>query len=361
MTLLHSHLLTLSPFLLSLTARRSVVACRLIPVQKQQLVALVKNDSVPKTTTLAIGDGANDVSMIREADVGVGIIGKEGRQAANNADFAIGQFKFLRRLMLIHGRWNYIRQSKAFLYCMHKNLVVTFTLFWFNFYNALSGQTPYESWIFTCYNLALGLPIVLYGIMDRDVPANYALKFPRVYSTGKTNSQMDLKAISTWVFNAILIGMFHCLMFYLALRDTWIDYDVYAMGTCVLLSLIFGLQVKVAFLHNQWNFLHVLSMFVSLLGTMIWVCIVSSDAYSFNEFYYTGFFVFDQAIFWFFCLFFGPIFLILVDLIGHAYHLFLRSTQEMEYREDALKKHYGKQWCQKKDEINERSFSVRVG
>ena len=93
---------------------RSVVACRLTPVQKQQLVGLVKNDAVPKAVTLAIGDGANDVSMIREADVGIGIVGKEGRQAANTADFAIGQFKFLKRLMFVHGRWNYIRQSKAF-------------------------------------------------------------------------------------------------------------------------------------------------------------------------------------------------------------------------------------------------------
>jgi phospholipid-transporting ATPase len=110
---------------------RSVIACRLTPVQKQQLVALVKVDSKPKATTLSIGDGANDVSMIREADVGVGIIGKEGRQAANNADFAIGQFKFLRSLLLIHGRWNYIRQSRVFLYSMHKNMAITLTLFWF--------------------------------------------------------------------------------------------------------------------------------------------------------------------------------------------------------------------------------------
>lgn len=110
---------------------RSVIACRLTPVQKQMLVGLVKTDSVPRSVTLAIGDGANDVSMIREADVGVGIIGKEGRQAANTADFAIGQFKFLRRLLLVHGRWNYIRQSKVFLYCLHKNMTITLTLFFF--------------------------------------------------------------------------------------------------------------------------------------------------------------------------------------------------------------------------------------
>jgi P-type E1-E2 ATPase len=110
---------------------RSVIACRLTPVQKQMIVGLVKVDTVPRAVTLAIGDGANDVSMIREADVGIGIIGKEGRQAANNADFAIGQFKFLRRLLLVHGRWNYVRQSKVFLYCLHKNLVITFVLVYF--------------------------------------------------------------------------------------------------------------------------------------------------------------------------------------------------------------------------------------
>ncbi len=110
---------------------RSVIACRLTPTQKRELVKLVKKDTVPAATTLSIGDGANDVSMILEANVGVGIFGKEGRQAANNADFAIGEFKFLRRLLLVHGRWNYMRQAKVFLYCMHKNMVLTLILFWF--------------------------------------------------------------------------------------------------------------------------------------------------------------------------------------------------------------------------------------
>lgn len=129
---------------------RSVIACRLTPTQKREIVRLVKKDSVPKATTLAIGDGANDVSMILEGNVGVGIFGKEGRQAANNADFAIGEFKFLRRLVLVHGRWNYIRQSIVFLYSMHKNMVITLTLFWYR-YERINVSTPIFSFTYPMF------------------------------------------------------------------------------------------------------------------------------------------------------------------------------------------------------------------
>ncbi|CAM9918341.1 unnamed protein product, partial [Choristocarpus tenellus] len=92
---------------------KSVIACRVSPAQKRLLVRLVKRGVQPTPITLAIGDGANDVGMIQEAQLGVGISGKEGRQAVNNADFAIAQFRFLKRLMLVHGHWNYRRLCKV--------------------------------------------------------------------------------------------------------------------------------------------------------------------------------------------------------------------------------------------------------
>lgn len=106
-------------FTLAVRAFPTVVACRVSPLQKSSLVRMVKTGA-GQPITLAIGDGANDVGMIHEARVGVGISGKEGRHAANSADFAIGQFQFIVPLLLHHGRFNYIRCSNLVLYSFFK-------------------------------------------------------------------------------------------------------------------------------------------------------------------------------------------------------------------------------------------------
>jgi phospholipid-transporting ATPase len=115
--------------LLRLAVRcKAVVACRVSPKQKAEMVKLVQ-DNVPDVTSLAIGDGANDVPMIKAASVGVGISGQEGMQAVNNSDFAIAQFRFLAPLMLLHGRWNYGRLAKLVLYTFYKNFVYNIAMF----------------------------------------------------------------------------------------------------------------------------------------------------------------------------------------------------------------------------------------
>lgn len=117
---------------------KAVICCRVSPLQKALVVRLVRNNL--NSITLAIGDGANDVSMIQEAHVGVGISGEEGLQAARASDYAIAQFRFLKRLLLIHGRLSYRRISKVILYSFYKNVLLYFTQFWFTFVNGFSGQ-----------------------------------------------------------------------------------------------------------------------------------------------------------------------------------------------------------------------------
>mmetsp|Transcript_15593 Transcript_15593/g.14932 ORF Transcript_15593/g.14932 Transcript_15593/m.14932 type:complete len:1139 (-) Transcript_15593:763-4179(-) len=286
-------------------ACRSVIGCRLTPIQKQQVVNLVKIDTLPKCTTLSIGDGANDVSMIREADVGVGIFGKEGRQAANNADFAIGQFKFLRRLLLVHGRWNYVRQCKVFLYCMHKNMVITLTLYWFNYYAAMSGVTIYESWVYTGFNFILGLPIIFFGIQDRDISATFALTNPETYATGRTNVYLNNTAIGCWIFNALIFATVICLLFYLACNDSFEFYGLFSMGTMVFTGAVNALQLKVILLHHQWSKIQVFIMFLSVGGMLAYFAIISLLPVSLYEYFDIGLSLLSSNnLYWFYGFFY---------------------------------------------------------
>jgi magnesium-transporting ATPase (P-type) len=109
-------------FLIAIKKSVCVICSRVSPKQKAELVLLVKNQN-PEKTTLAVGDGANDVNMINAADVGVGIMGNEGQQAARASDYVIGQFSFLKRLMFVHGREAYRKNSFAVGYILWKNFL----------------------------------------------------------------------------------------------------------------------------------------------------------------------------------------------------------------------------------------------
>lgn len=136
-------------FRLALTAH-SCICCRVSPKQKADIVRMAK--SYGKWVTLAIGDGANDVSMIMEAHVGVGVFGKEGTQAARTADFAIGQFCYLQRLLLVHGRWGYKRIATFICYYFYKNCVMVFPEIFFAFFNGFSGQIFFLDWLPMLFN-----------------------------------------------------------------------------------------------------------------------------------------------------------------------------------------------------------------
>lgn len=151
----------------------AVICCRVSPLQKSEVVKLVKNHFDFKPVTMSIGDGANDVPMIQEAHVGVGLCGKEGLQAVNSSDYAIARFRYLLPLLFLHGRWNYRRITLVILYSFYKNFLLVIPLFYYSFINLYSGTAWYDSWLILSYNVALtSLPIMILGVLDKDLDPN---------------------------------------------------------------------------------------------------------------------------------------------------------------------------------------------
>uniref|UniRef100_A0A1J3H2W1 Phospholipid-transporting ATPase n=1 Tax=Noccaea caerulescens TaxID=107243 RepID=A0A1J3H2W1_NOCCA len=178
----------------------SVICCRSSPKQKALVTRLVKTGS--GHTTLAIGDGANDVGMLQEADIGVGISGVEGMQAVMSSDIAIAQFRYLERLLLVHGHWCYRRISKMICYFFYKNITFGFTLFLYEAYTSFSATPAYNDWYLSLYSVLFSsLPVICLGIFDQDVSAQFCLKFPVLYQEGVQNLLFSWRRILSWMFH----------------------------------------------------------------------------------------------------------------------------------------------------------------
>jgi phospholipid-translocating ATPase len=170
-------------FLLLCKQCRSVLCCRVSPAQKAAVCAMVKTGL--DVMTLSVGDGANDVAMIQEADVGVGIAGVEGRQAVMSSDYAIGQFRFLQRLILVHGRWSYRRLAETISNFFYKNIIWVFTLFWFQVFCNFDISYVFEYTYIILFNLLFtSVPVILMGVLDQDVSDTISLAVPQLYRRG---------------------------------------------------------------------------------------------------------------------------------------------------------------------------------
>ena len=199
----------------------AVICCRVSPLQKSQVVKMMKNYK-PKAVTLAIGDGGNDVSMIMEAHIGVGIYGEEGMRAVQSSDYAIGEFRILHRILCFHGRTNYIRNSECVEYFFYKNFVFTLVQFCYGFLNNFSGQTIIDDWFITLFNLVFtSIPLGARALLDFDVkPDDGSIirkLLPWLYSETRDNPIFT-------IFNFILVlikGLIHCLINYF-----WIIYSI---------------------------------------------------------------------------------------------------------------------------------------
>uniref|UniRef100_A0A8B9GDU1 Phospholipid-transporting ATPase n=1 Tax=Amazona collaria TaxID=241587 RepID=A0A8B9GDU1_9PSIT len=248
----------------------AVLCCRMAPLQKAQIVKLIKL-SKEHPITLAIGDGANDVSMILEAHVGIGIIGKEGRQAARNSDYAIPKFKHLKKMLLVHGHFYYVRISELVQYFFYKNVCFIFPQFLYQFFCGFSQQTLYDTAYLTLYNISFtSLPILFYGLMEQHVSADTLKREPSLYRDVAKNALLRWRAFIYWTF----LGVFDAVVFffgaYLLYDNTVVTsngqmFGNWTFGTLVFTVLVFTVTLKLALDTHYWTWINHFMIWGSLV------------------------------------------------------------------------------------------------
>ncbi|XP_042236307.1 phospholipid-transporting ATPase IF-like isoform X2 [Homarus americanus] len=188
----------------------SVVCCRMSPRQKAEMVRLVKT-AKERPRCAAIGDGANDVSMIQEAHVGIGIMGKEGRQAVTCADFGISRFQFLQKVLLVHGHWSYVRVAVFIQFSFYKNVVFNTPMVFYAVWSAFSTQSVYDGLLLTMYNITCtSLPVLVYSLVEQNLPSSVLLTRPHLYQLNANNAYMSWRVFFQWnLFDSIRDQLLH--------------------------------------------------------------------------------------------------------------------------------------------------------
>ncbi|KAI6091929.1 phospholipid-translocating P-type ATPase [Hypoxylon rubiginosum] len=256
---------------------KAVVCCRVSPLQKALVVKMVKKFS--PEILLAIGDGANDVSMIQAAHIGVGISGVEGLQAARSADISIAQFRFLRKLTLVHGAWSYQRISKTILFSFYKNITLYMTQFWYTFQNVFSGAIIYESWTLSFYNVFYTvLPPLVMGILDQFISARLLDRYPQLYTLGQQNQFFKISTFAAWiasaVYHSIILYIFSELIWYgdLVLGDGTVA-GHWVWGTALYASTLATVLGKAALVTNNWTKYHIMAIPGSLVIWYVFIAV----------------------------------------------------------------------------------------
>ncbi|XP_022245429.1 probable phospholipid-transporting ATPase IF isoform X1 [Limulus polyphemus] len=250
----------------------AVLCCRMSPIQKAEIVKFIKLEPEAPITA-AIGDGANDVSMIQEAHVGLGIMGKEGRQAVRCSDFAFARFRFLQRILLVHGHYYYIRVSTLVQYFFYKNIAFITPQVYYAFFNAFSAQTLYHSIYLMFFNIFFtSLPIIIYGLSEQHISQKTLLENPHLYSNIRRNSRMSRLQFAKWFVQ----GVWHSLVFYFGTYFFWKEntalfsdgqtLGLWSFGTAMFHTLVITINFKLCLHTRYWTGLFIFSVFITIIG-----------------------------------------------------------------------------------------------
>eukprot|EP01125_Pyxidicula_operculata_P011070 TRINITY_DN3616_c0_g1_i1.p1 TRINITY_DN3616_c0_g1~~TRINITY_DN3616_c0_g1_i1.p1 ORF type:complete len:1085 (-),score=233.00 TRINITY_DN3616_c0_g1_i1:119-3373(-) len=284
--------------------RRCVVSIcnRVTPLQKAEIVGLVQETL--GVVCLSIGDGGNDVSMIQQADIGVGIKGREGAQAARAADFAVPQFRCLQRLLLVHGRYSLLRNTKVIYGSFYKNVAVFMSIIWYSIFTGGSGFSIYGDWIMTFYNILFtSLPIFSLGVFEKDLREWIIEKNPVIYKASRT---LKWKGLMMWfgfgVLHSIVI-FFGCYAVYndaseVIMPNGWSAGGNY-FGVFVLAVGFHTVMIKLMLETNHWVAPTVFVFLLSFVAYYGWELLQSlAFTSSIPDQYYIFPTVFSTPIFW---------------------------------------------------------------
>ncbi|KAF5353971.1 hypothetical protein D9756_007010 [Leucocoprinus leucothites] len=281
-TLRHALSPELKPLFLNLgTQCETVVCCRVSPAQKALTVNLVKQGR--NAMTLSIGDGANDVAMIQEANIGCGLFGLEGSQAAMSADYAFGQFRFLTKLLLVHGRWSYQRVADMHSNFFYKNVIWTFAMFWFLPFNSFDATYLYQYTFILLYNLVFtSLPVIVLGAFDQDINSKAALAFPQLYVRGIRG--LEYTRTKFWLYmgdglyQSAIVFFIPYLAWTLGAPNSWNGRGIDSLadfGTTVAVAAIFSANTYVGLNTHYWTIMTWIVVVGSTLVMLLWILVYS--------------------------------------------------------------------------------------
>jgi len=257
---------------------KAVVCCRVSPSQKAEVCKCVKK--YLKKTTLCIGDGANDVPMILQAHVGVGIAGVEGSQAVNNADFALCKFRDLEKIVLVHGRWAYKRLAYVCLYILYKNVAFSFIFAVNAMYSGYSGQLFYDEWAMALYNVLFSaFPVVMYGFFEQDVNRLTSVLFPISYRPGQTDGVLNF-TLFMWffaeaIFQSLVIFYFiFDILGYHEMQDGT-TFGIWDAGNAAYTANILVVTIRIAMDTQHYTNYHLFAYIMSVLVWFIFIILYS--------------------------------------------------------------------------------------
>jgi len=256
-------------FISSACKATSVVCCRCSPTQKAEIVKLI--NEYTKKRTAAIGDGGNDVSMIQAANVGIGIVGKEGKQASLAADYSINQFHYIRRLLLWHGRNSYKRSASLGQFVIHRGLIISFIQSIFSALFYFAAIAIYNGWLLVGYSTIYTMAPVFSLVLDVDVTEEIAFQYPELYRELQKGRSLSYKTFFIWILKSVYQGGTIMLISMILFEGSMYNIVSITFTTLILTELI-----NVAFEIHTWHYLMWISEIVTVICYFLSMLVLSS-------------------------------------------------------------------------------------